>query len=259
MIRAALIYGITLGAIIALHCAAADAAAHTLKSHQVSEDADFVYYSDTRSDGTEATRKVRKPPPPRYPQSVTIIGTNDLPVQVQYLYRELYADGRARTNVFVRTKTQRERARITLPPTPEVHPQPPRGKADALRLARERGAAAVRRPPEITRRVTMARPDRVVRSEVERGAAVRRPPEITRRVTMARPDRVVRSEVVDGQIMHTMDSGKVQFAPLRRAATARVQSAPVVVPPYTDREKKVLRRDGALIRGVPAIDPAMFP
>jgi len=230
MIRTALIYGITLGAIITLHCAAVDAPAHTLKSHQVSEDADFVYYSDTKSDGTEATRKVRKPPPPRYPQSVTIIGTNDLPVQVQYLYRELYADGRARTNVFVRTKMQRERAQITLLPMPEVHPQPPRGKADALRLARERGAAAVRRPPEITRRVTMER-----------------------------PDRVVRSEVVDGQIMHTMASGKVQFAPLRRAATARVQSAPVVSPPYTDREKKVLRRDGALIRGVPAIDPAMFP
>jgi hypothetical protein len=229
MIRTALIYGITLGAIITLHCAAVDAPAHTLKSHQVSEDADFVYYSDTKSDGTEATRKVRKPPPPRYPQSVTIIGTNDLPVQVQYLYRELYADGRARTNVFVRTKMQRERAQITLSPMPEVHPQPPRGKADALRLARERGAA------------------------------VRRPPEITRRVTMARPDKVVRSEVVDGQIMHTMASGKVQFAPLRRAATARVQSAPVVSPPYTDREKKVLRRDGALLRGVPAIDPAMFP
>jgi len=172
---------------------------HTIKSHRVNEDADYVYYSDTKSDHTETTRKVRKPKPVEYPASVTLVATNDLPVQVQFAYREIYPNGRIHTNYLYRTKTPRERIKITLPPMPEITTEPPRGKADALRLAKAR----------------LRHPDK---------------DKPHNKKTMYRPDRIVSSTVKDKKITHTYESGKKNKETLKHAYTVRVKSVDITIP-----------------------------
>jgi hypothetical protein len=190
------VFSLVIFAIMA--CRANAAGAYTVKSHRVNEDADYVYYSDTKSDGTEKTRKVRKPKPRQYAQSVTLVATNDLPVQVQYVYAELYADGHVKTNYQYRTKTARERVKIKVPPMPEVAAtQKPRSKADALRLAKAR-----------------------------RQQTATDGKKVTNKKTMYRPDRVVSSKVHGKTITHTWKSGKKTTEKLKRAYTARVKTAP---------------------------------
>lgn len=173
---------------------------HTIKSWQVAEDDTAVYYSDQLSDGTETTRTITKPKPREYPVSITLVETNDLPVQLQYIYVSLYADGRTVTNAHLRTKTPRERATITLPPEPILTPQPP-AKTDALGQALKR------------------------RREHSSSAALA--PLATHTKTMARPDRPITSRVQGAEIIYTTESGAEIRQPLKRAHTARVKSAPL--------------------------------
>lgn len=193
-------YGIGIFAAIACMASAYADKPYTVKSHQVKQDDDYVYYSDTRSDGTEITRKVRKPAPRVYPQCVTLVATNDLPVQMQYVYEELYADGHVKTNYQYRTKTARERLKIKLPPMPEIEPREPSGKTDALTLAQKR------------RRLKISKANHYGK--------------VTNKISMSHPDTVVKSEIKGNTIKHTYKSGKVVFSPIKKAFTVRPVCAP---------------------------------
>lgn len=173
---------------------------YVIKSYQVNEDASFVYYSDNLSDGGEKTRKVKKPEPKQYPASVTLIATNDYPVMIEYAYEELYADGRRVTNHIRRVKSERERAVITLPPMPELQPLIPE-KTDALGLAAQR--ARLEKNP--------------VTSE----------PIVTSIKTMRQEDRAIAQRVEGREIIYTLQSGAEVRAPIKKAYSARVQSAPI--------------------------------
>jgi len=191
-------------ALCLLLLSSADAAPkpYTVKSHNVSEDPQYMYYSDTLSDGSEKTRKVAKPKPREYPASVTLVATNDFPVQVQYVYVEMYPTGRITTNYQYRTKSAHERAVINLPPMPELVPPMP-GKADPM--------------------------GQVIKRRKEPGKNDHGWDEfmIIDKKTMARADRIIRRTLVDGKIQNLHQSGKVTTFELKRAFTARVKSAPV--------------------------------
>ena len=186
--------------LVLLTAARADQPPHTIKSHQVNEDAEFIYYSDSLSNGQEKTRKIAKPKPREYPVSVTLIATNDFPVQVEYIYTELFADGRIATNHQYRIKSARERINVTLPPMPEIKPREP-AKTDALGQALKR------------------------RRNHSSSAALA--PLATHTNLMARPDRILKAELTGDHLTHTWASGKITTAPLKRAFTARVKSAPI--------------------------------
>lgn len=175
---------------------------HVIKGHMTHEDDKQWYHLQTLSDGTERVHTVRKPAPVNPIISRQIIETNDLPVQVQYAYRELYADLTVRTNWVTRVKQPTERLNIKLPPMPEIPETKPRGKSDALRLAQQR-------------RKSFA---------AKSNARVIAP---TSRVSMSRPDRIIKSEIQDNVIKHTYESGNVVYAPLKKAFTARVKTAPL--------------------------------
>ena len=145
------------------------------------------------------TRKVAKPKPREYPKSVTLIATNDYPVMIEYAYEELYADGRRVTNHIRRVKSERERAVITLPPMPELQPLIPE-KTDAL--GRPRAARLEKNP---------------VTSE----------PIVTSIKTMRQEDRAIAQRVEGREIIYTLQSGAEVRAPIKKAYSARVQSAPI--------------------------------
>ena len=173
---------------------------HTIKSHLVNEDADTLYYSDTLNDGTEVTRKVRKPKPIKYVQSTTLVATNDLPMQVQYVYEDKFDDGSVRTNYHYRVKTAAERVNIKLPPMPEIAPREPDGKADALTLAQQR--ARIKKQKE--------------KNKTE-----------PKQQKMKQVDRVVKREIKGDKIIYTFESGAVSETKLHRVFSARVKSAPI--------------------------------
>ncbi|MFA7121074.1 MAG: hypothetical protein WC277_06310 [Bacilli bacterium] len=205
---------------------------HTIKSWQVAEDDTAVYYSDQLSDGTETTRTITKPKPREYPVSITLVETNEFPVQVEYVYTELFADGRIATNHQYRIKSARERININLPPMPEIKPREP-AKTDALGQALKR------------------------RRNHSSSAALA--PLATHTNLMARPDRILKAELTGDHLTHTWASGKITTAPLKRAYTARVKSAPVVGSqgygiyhprePLSAFELEILEKCGSLIRG----------
>jgi len=194
----ALIYAISIGLFLAFVMDSnAAQKPYTVKSYQVNEDSDYVYYSDNLSDGTEKTRKVKKPAPREYPSSVTLVATNDLPVMVEYVYQELYPTGRVVTNYFRHVKTDRERAVIRLPAMPDiVTPEP--GKTDALGMAVKRLKKNKTGKPTITDYKSMDKSDRAVSSRVE-----------------------------NGQIVYTLESGKEVKQAIVKAYTVKVKSAPV--------------------------------
>lgn len=239
-----------LTALLTMLCLAAAAGPkpYTLKSHQVNEDADYMYYSDDMSDGTEKTRKVKKPKPPEYPSSVTLIATNDFPVQVQYVYVELYPTGRVATNYQYRTKSARERAVITLPPMPELVTAQPRGKKDAFghalrRSKEERELERIRTGPIVGRE---EKEDRFIftfengetkthlKKEMSETFIARARKEISdsapksiKHKSMKKEDRIIRRTLVDGKLRNEHQSGAVTTTELKRAFTSRVKSAPV--------------------------------
>lgn len=225
MMKTALIYCIGIFLILALAFEANSKDIYTVKSHQVNEDEEYVYYSDTKNDHTEVTRKVKKPKPRKYPESVTLIKTNDFPVQVQYLYEELYADGSVKTNYQYRTKTKRERAKITLPPIPEIETEP-KGKADAL------GHAIKRRKESLKREAAKTN--------------------VVKRLHMKKVDRVKKSYVEKGKIIHVRESGKKFSEPLKKAYTARVKCAPVKDYELSDSAFSAIGPDGHKSPNFPA-------
>lgn len=213
---------ITLSAVIilaiffyfALHfCACADDM-HLIKDYMTHQDADYWYHAQTLSNGSNTVHKVRKPRPPNPYISRKIIATNDLPVQVQYVYRVLLQDLTVVTNYVNRPKTARERTVITLDPIPALLPPDPR-KTDALGQARKQYRKAAMVP------LLAADPG----------------PEPLTHKTMARPDRITNSKVVDNQIRHTHVSGKITTAPLKRAHTARVKSIDFAPPTQEDIDR----------------------
>ncbi|MDA3925198.1 MAG: hypothetical protein PF904_10930 [Kiritimatiellae bacterium] len=171
---------------------------HVIKGYMTSEDSEYWYHLQTLSNGSNKVHKVRKPKPPNPYISRQLIATNDLPVQVQYVYRILFKDLTVRTNTVTRTKTARERINIKLPAMPPMPEIQPRGKSDALGHALKR----------------------------KRKAVAKRPTVINHK-TMARRDPVLSRKVVGNDIHHIHKSGKLSITPLKRIYTARVASAPI--------------------------------
>lgn len=246
----ALIYALSIGLFLALLMdanAADKVTPYTVKSWQVNEDDAYIYYSDEMSDGTEKTRKVVKPKPREYPMSVMLVGTNDFPVQVQYVYRELYASGRVATNYQHRIKSQRERAVITFPPMPEVVRSEP-DKTDALghvvkRSNEERKIERIR-TGNITDQQELE--DRLIftfengetkihlKKEMSAQFIARARHEIAKndvvevdKKLMKIEDRAVTSRVEGREIVYTLESGKEVRQKINKAYTAKVKSAPV--------------------------------
>lgn len=219
---------------------------HVVKGYLQTEDNDYWYNLQTLSDGTEKVHKVRKPAPPNPCISRSLIATNDLPVQVQYVYRDLYADMTVRTNTVRRTKTAKERIAITLPPLPEYIP-PVRSRTDAIgqaikRSREERTLDRIRTGPVTSRREL---PDRFI-FVFENGetkvhlkqdmspsflararAAIAKPSNATVIKTMSPSDPVINRKVIDGKLHNTHRSGKVSVTDLNRVHTAKVKSAPL--------------------------------
>ncbi len=190
---------------------------HITKSYLSHDDADYWYHLQTLSNGSNTVQKVRKPRPPNPEISKQIIATNDLPVQIQYKYRVLLQDLTVYTNTVTRTKTQRERAVITLPPAPEYLPPEP-GKTDALGQALK------------IQRTKKQLAQRKVEEEIEEYKM------------MARPDRITSRKVVGSEIVNTHASGKLTTSPLTRVTTARVASAPISKPSPADAGGSATRK-----------------
>lgn len=184
---------------------------HLIKSHMTHDDAEYWYHLQTFSTGTNRVYKARKPNPEISRQ---LIATNDLPVQVQYVYRVLRADLTVITNTAARAKTPRERAKITVPELRMLMPPQP-GKADALghALKRARPSSAGALAPRISEPVTHK--------------------------TMAPRDPVQSREIIKGEIHHHHKSGRTTITPLKRMHTARV-TAPNFAPPKTTDDIHVI-------------------
>ncbi len=177
---------------------AAEPPGHVIKGYLAREDKQYWYNVMIMSDGSEHESKIRKPKPPNPVISRKIIATNDLPVQFEFVYRDLYKDLSVCTNIIRRTKTAKERMKIKLPPLPEYMPPDP-GKSDALGHALQK--------------------QRVKKQKIEE--------EITEYKMRKKTDRIISRKVIDGKVHNTHRSGKVTITPLRRMRTAKVASAPV--------------------------------
>jgi len=170
---------------------------HVIKGYLSHEDDKNWYHKQTMSDGTERIHTVSKP---NYYISRQIIETNDLPVQVQYVYRCLHADMTVSTNRVTRVKTKKERIKIKLPPPPNFLPPEP-GKTDALGQA--------------LKRQRLKRQPKPIEDE---------PKDYKQRKNS---DPVISRKVVGEQVINTHASGAVSETKLRRVFSARVKSAPI--------------------------------
>ena len=191
---------------------------HVIKGYMTSEDSGYWYHLQTLSNGSNRVHKVRKPKPPNPYISRQLIATNDLPVQVRYVYRVLLKDLTVITNTVTRTKTPRERIQIklpSLPPMPELHP---RGKTDALGYA-------------LKRRRQSCNPSSA-------GSLVPRILKPIKQKTMAKRDPVISRKVVGNDVYHEHRSGKLSITPLKRLHTAKVKLTPIKKMTQTKGQQK---------------------
>lgn len=225
---------------------------HVLKSHMTHQDADYYYHLQTLSTGSNKVHKVRKPKPPNPDISSQLIATNDLPVQLQYVYRVLYQDLTVRTNTITRTKTARERTHIKLPELPPMPELQPRGKTDALghalKKSREELAIDRIRTGPITERQELEdrfiftfqngeikthlkkemTPTFIARARGEINKA--KPVDITHK-QMQKRDPIVYREIKDGIVVNYTKSGQIIEQAVKRVYSAKLESVGPFAPP----------------------------
>lgn len=205
-------------------CCRAQEPAHVMTSYLSHEDATQWYHAQTMSDGSRRTQTIKKPVPPVPWASWHIIATNELPVQVQYVYEVLRQDSSVFTNTETRIKSARERIDITLLPMPDIK-RPAPGRADAYAQTLKRAV-----------------PEKAAVTEIR---------------IMEKRDLVMSKSIVGDDMHEITTNGKLIITPIKRAFTARVKNTPkppweTWQPPMTEEEYKFMIEYGSIIRGIPS-------